>query len=68
MNITKEYLPDRGVVVVTVENPPLPTTKHTVTVESLADGRVNLEQKMAELRAEAEERLRVHEAVMRMMQ
>ena len=65
--ITKEYLPERGVVILTVENPPLATTKHTILAEALADGRVNLVEEIARLQAEADAKLVAHNAVLGML-
>lgn len=67
MNITKEYFPEKGIVVVTVENPPLQTTKHTISATSLANGTVVLEDRIAELRAESQEALNIHNAVSALM-
>lgn len=67
MNISKEYDMERGVVVVTVENPPLPTTKHTIVVTALGDGSVDLNVEITRLRAEAMEKLRIHHLVVEMM-
>lgn len=68
MMIYQQYDVDRGIVILTVECPPLPTTIHTISASALADGRVDLETEKARLTAEAEEKLRVHEVVSRMMQ
>lgn len=65
MKITKEY--DGNLVVLTVHNPPLPTTKHSILPSALASGKVSLETEIAKLTAEAEEKLRVHQAVLGMM-
>lgn len=64
MNISKEYLVDQGVVVLTIENPPLPTTKHTIVAAALADGTVVLQDEIDRLTAEAEKALAVHNTVM----
>jgi len=65
--ITKEYLPERGVVILTVENPPLATTKHTILAEALADGRVNLVEEIARLQADADAKLQTHNAILGML-
>ena len=68
MIITKEYLPEKGVVVITVENPPLATTKHTIMAQALADGKVDLNQEIVKLTEKANEQLRVHNAMMNLIQ
>lgn len=65
MNI--EYDIARGVVVLTVENPPLPTTKHTIVASALADGTVVLADEIARLTAEAEAKLAAHNIVLGML-
>lgn len=67
MRITKDYDVARGVVVLTVENPPLPTTKHTIIAKSIADGLVDLDEEILRLTEDAEDALRVHGAVMDML-
>ena len=67
MIITKEYLPEKGVVVITVENPPLATTKHTIMADALADGRVDLSAEIARLQADADAKLVAHNAILEML-
>lgn len=64
MNITKEYLPDQGIVVLTVECHPLPTTRHTIIASALANGTISLGAEIARLTNEANERLNTHNIVM----
>ena len=67
MIITKEYLPEKGVVVITVENPPLATTKHTIMADALASGKTDLNSEIARLAAEADAKLAAHNAVLGML-
>lgn len=67
MIITKEYLPEKGVVVITVENPPLATTKHTIMADALASGKTDLNSEIARLTADAEAKLQAHSAVLGML-
>ena len=67
MNITQEYDAEQGIVVLTVEAPPLATTKHTIIASALADGSVVLQDEIDRLTAEAEEKLAIHFAVLEMM-
>ncbi len=68
MKVSREYFPDKGIVVLTVENPPLATTRHTVLAEAIADGKVDLDKEVKRLEDEARRRLQVHEAVLRTVQ
>ena len=63
MQITKEYDVERGIVVLTVENPPLPTTKHTIIASALVDGTVNLQDEIDRLTEDAVEQRAVYDAV-----
>jgi hypothetical protein len=67
MNITTHYEVDLGIVVITVEDPPLPTTKHTITVQALANETVILQDEIDRITEEATEKHRVHELVSGMM-
>ena len=67
MIITKEYLPEKGVVVITVENPPLATTKHTIMADALASGKVSLAAEIDRLTADAEAKLQAHSTILGML-
>ena len=67
VKISKEYIVEQGIVVLTVECPPLPTTKHTIIASALADGSVDLINEMQRLTDEANTKLAQHQAVLNLM-
>ena len=67
MRISKEYKADQGIVVITVENPPLATTRHTIVASALADGSVVLQSEIDKLTAKANADLANHIAVLELI-
>ena len=67
MRITKDYDVANGVVILTLENPPLPTTRHTIVASALADGTVSLEGEIERLTELANGQLAAHLAVVEML-
>ena len=68
VKVLKDYDAELGIVILTVESPPLATTKHTILASALVDGSIVLEDEIDRLTAEANEKLAIHEAVLGMIE